>query len=236
MTDANLTPALLDLLRKVDTPTVSNAIEVAEGGRGFANFTHQMTFCSDPEAPAVVGLARTAKIAGASAPMEAADVLQARRLDYYRHMAFGPGPNVAVIEDLDGPDCIAAWWGEVNTTVHKGLGLAGAVTNGVMRDLGDMPAGFPVIAGSTGPSHAHVHLREVGGGAEVFGMKVNDGDLVHADRHGALVVPRAVLGDLAAGIDKMQAIEALVLKPAAEPGFTVEKLQAAWAEMAKLRG
>ena len=50
-------------------------------------------------------------------------------------MARGPGPTVAVVEDLDYPNCIAGWWGEVHVAVHKGLGLKGAITNGVMRDL-----------------------------------------------------------------------------------------------------
>ena len=31
---------LLELLKSVDTPTVCNAIEVAQGKRGFSEFTH----------------------------------------------------------------------------------------------------------------------------------------------------------------------------------------------------
>ena len=69
---------------------------------------------------------------------------------------------VAVIEDLDFPHAVSAFWGEVNTTIHKGFGLAGALTNGVMRDLGDLADAFPVIAGSLGPFHAFVHVREIG--------------------------------------------------------------------------
>ena len=68
-------------------------------------------------------------------------------------MSEGPRPAVAVVEDVDGADAIGAYWGEVNTNVHKSLGLDGALTNGVMRDLGDLPDGFPVLAGSVGPSH-----------------------------------------------------------------------------------
>ena len=46
-------------------------------------------------------------------------------MDYYRHMAEGPRPGVAVIQDLDVPNAIGAYWGEINTEVHKGFGLAG---------------------------------------------------------------------------------------------------------------
>ena len=47
-------------------------------------------------------------------------------------------PAITVIEDMDYPDCIGAYWGEINTTIQKGFGLSGALTNGVMRDLGDL--------------------------------------------------------------------------------------------------
>jgi len=78
-------------------------------------------------------------------------------------MAAGQGPRLAVIEDIDYPNCIAGWWGEVHAAVHKGLGQVGAITNGVMRDLDVMDTGFPVLAGSIGPSRGFVHVFEVGG-------------------------------------------------------------------------
>ena len=52
---------LLETLRSVDTPTVCNAIEAAEGQRGFNNFTKGTMFSSAPDAKAVVGYALTAK-------------------------------------------------------------------------------------------------------------------------------------------------------------------------------
>ena len=66
---------------------------------------------------------------------------------------FGSALVVAVFEDIDDPHCIGAYWGELNTTIHKGFGVSGAVTNGVVRDLGDLPEGFPAIAGLIGPGH-----------------------------------------------------------------------------------
>ena len=47
-------PTLLTLLRKVDTPTVCNAIEVAQGKRGFDAFTRGTMLCSAPDEPAMV--------------------------------------------------------------------------------------------------------------------------------------------------------------------------------------
>lgn len=226
---------LLSLLRRVDTPTVCNAIEVAQGRRGFNGFTRGTMLSSDPLAPAVVGYAVTAKISALAPPTEPADATRARRMAYYKAMAGAPQPSVAVIEDVDFPDCIGAYWGEVNTTVHKGFGMSGAVTNGVMRDLGDLAPGFPVIAGSIGPSHGFVHVTELGMPVEIFGLSVRQGDLVHADRHGAVVIPTDVIGRIAASIEKMQSTEHLVLGPARAPGFDFEAFEAAWTAFEKAR-
>lgn len=221
--------ALLTLLKQVDTPTVCNAIETAQGKRGFAAFTRGTMQASDPSAPAMVGYARTARIAALAPPTEPPEVIKARRMDYYRHMASGPRPAVAVVEDMDYPNCIGAYWGEINTTVHKGFGMAGALTNGVMRDLGDLPQGFPVVAGSVGPSHGFVHVREIGTQVTIMGMQVRDGDLIHADRHGGLVIPPEVIPDLDSAIRKLLQTEKLILDPARAEGFDFDAFEKAWA-------
>jgi regulator of RNase E activity RraA len=226
---------LLTLLRRVDTPTVCNAIEVAQGRRGFQGFTRGTMLCSAPEEPPMVGYASTAKISGYSPPMEDPAVIRTRRMAYYRMMAEASQPSVAVIEDVDFPECVGAYWGEVNTTIHKGFGMSGALTNGVMRDLGDLAKGFPVVAGSIGPSHGFVHVLEIGTPVTVFGLTVAPGDLVHADRHGAVVVPPDVIPMLSAAIRKMQETEALVLVPARSPGFDFAAFETAWTAFEKAR-
>lgn len=229
-----MTPALLELLRSVDTPTVCNAIEVAQGKRGFNDFTRGTMLINDTKG-VVVGYASTAKIAALSPPSEPADVIRARRMAYYKQMAEAPKPSVCVIEDEDYPHAIGAYWGEVNTTIHKGFGMSGTLTNGVMRDLGDMAPDYPVVAGSIGPSHGFVHVTNLGGPVTIFGMTVQTGDLVHADQHGAVVVPKDVIDQLEAAIRKMQDTEHLVLGPAREEGFNFEKFEAAWAEFESAR-
>ena len=235
MDDPVIPEDLLQLLRKVDTPTVCNAIEVAERRRGFNRFTRGTMQHSRPGAPAIVGFARTAKIAGLTPPTEPQDVIRARRMDYFRSMAAGNGPTAAVIEDVDYPNCIAGWWGEVHVAVHKGLGLSGAVTNGVVRDLDVLDDGFPVLAGSIGPSHGYVHCVEIGTPVNILGMRVSQGDLVHADRHGALVIPESILPVLQQAIHAVMDREAIVLGPAREPGFNIEKLEKVWAEFEAVR-
>jgi regulator of RNase E activity RraA len=225
---------LLDILSRVDTPTVCNAIEVVQGKRGFAGFTRGTMICTEP-GRAVVGYAVTAQIAALAPPTEPPEVIRARRMAYYKAMHDAPKPSVAVIEDLDYPNCIGAYWGEINTTIHKGFGMEGALTNGVVRDLGDLPQGFPVIAGSIGPSHGFVHVRSLGQPVRVMGLEVRQGDLIHADRHGAVAIPSEVIPTLAAAIGKLQATERLILDPARQPGFDFATFEAAWAAFEKAR-
>ena len=97
MAEAIISKELLALLRQVDTPTVCNAIEVAQGKRGFNCFTRGTMQHSRPGDPAIVGFARTAKISGLAAPKEPSDVIRARRMDYFRSMAGGNSPTVAVV-------------------------------------------------------------------------------------------------------------------------------------------
>lgn len=235
MTDTSLPNGLYALLRKVDTPTVCNAIEVAQGKRGFNRFTRGTMQHSKPGDPAIVGFARTARISGVAPPNEAADVIRARRMEYFRSMAAGSGPTAAVVEDVDYPNCIAGWWGEVHVAVHKGLGLAGAVTNGVLRDLDVIDDGFPVLAGSIGPSHGFVHVVEIGTEVSIMGMRVAQGELIHADRHGALIIPTEVIPDLKQAIDTVVASENIVLGPAREAGFDIDKLEEVWAKFEAAR-
>ena len=227
--------ALLDLLRSVDTPTVCNAIEVAQGKRGFVGFTRGTPIHSAPDGPAMVGYARTASIRGSSPSEDDLETTRARRMAYFESMAEGPRPAIAVIGDEDAPNCEGAWWGEVHVAVHKGLGLAGAVTDGLVRDLGDLDDHFPVMGGGVGPSHRFVHVRTIGEPVTVMGLKIAQGDLVHADRHGAVIVPPEVLPRLGAAIETLHASEALVLGPAREPSFDMERLREAWAAFERAR-
>ena len=227
--------SLLKLLRSVDTPTVCNAIETVQGRRGFDAFTRGNVLSSAPGASVIVGYACTARIAGRQPSSDPADIVRERRLGYYRHVAEGPRPAIAVVEDIDYPDAVGAFWGEVNTTVHKSLGVSGALTNGVMRDLGDLAEGFTVLAGSIGPSHGFVHVVDYAKGARVFDLDIVDGDLVHADRHGALVIPPAVIDDLAEAIQTLFRAELCILEPARKGPMTFEEFEAAWAAFENAR-
>ena len=135
---------------------------------------------------------RTALIRSALPPgLSAAEQRQAR-LEYYRYVADGGGPKIVVIQDVDSRIGFGCFWGEVQTAIHKALGCRGLVTDGGVRDLDAVAPEFQVLCGKVTPSHAWVHAIAFGGTVDVFGMVVRSDDLIHADRHGAVVIPHEV--------------------------------------------
>src|SRR6218665_4155838 len=156
-----ISPETLAALRKGAAPTVCNALEHVMGGRTAEGFTKTPVVCADPSLPPVVGFARTARIRATSPAQKPAAEVRALRMQYYEHVSAGEGPNIAVIEDTDWPHCIGGFWGEMQVAQHKGLGVAGTLTNGVLRDLGMLDEGYQVIAGSVGPTHPFLHMNEL---------------------------------------------------------------------------
>ena len=103
-------------------------------------------------------------------------------------------------EDKDEPPGYGAFWGEVQTNVHKAIGCLGTVTNG-SSDIAAVAEGFQMLAGSIAPSHAYVHVVEFGVSVTIHSMDVKSGDLIHADLHGAIVVPVEKIDAMQAALD-----------------------------------
>lgn len=225
--------ALFEHLRKFDTPTICNAIEVALGGRFTTGFTRQTLIAARPKAAPIVGYARTLTVR-CSAPFDAAGRKE-RLLGYYAYLEQAPRPTVAVVQDVDSQPGLGAFWGEVNTTVHWNLGCAGAVTNGSMRDLDMMHPEFQCLAAMLSPSHAYIQVLDFGKPVDVLGMLVAHDDVIHADYHGAVVIPAAALDKLPAAIDLMARREKVLLDAARQPGFTAAKIAQAMAGMDQVK-
>jgi regulator of RNase E activity RraA len=133
-----------------------------------------------------------------------------------------------VIEDKDEPAGYGAFWGEVQTNVHKALGCLGTITNGSVRDIPQVAEGFQMLAGSISPSHAFVHVVDFGIPVTIHGMAVKSGDLIHADRHGAVVVPVDKVDAMKTALDDLNKQEARIIAAARAPGASVESIKAAF--------
>ena len=225
-----LSPAVYAALKAVDTPTICNAIEAIQGRRRNDGFTRATVIAAQPHLPAMVGFAKTAVIRADWPSQEAPATLRERRLGYYRYVAAGAQPRVIVIEDRSAHKGLGAFWGEVNVALHKGLGLEGVLTDGAIRDLGAVDPSFPMLAGTVSPSHAFVRIEAMDEAVTVFGLPVHPGDLIHADRHGAVIIEQGMEDELPRAIDLVTRKEKPLLDAARAADFTVEKLIAAWRE------
>jgi regulator of RNase E activity RraA len=228
----SLTPDLIAALTAVDTPTICNALEVAAPGRRSIGFNRSPLTCPFPAMKPVVGHARTATVRSREAgPASDADKI-ALRLAYYEYIERGPRPSLALIQDIDGAERgLGAFWGEVQSTVHVALGCAGVVTDGAIRDLDMWAKGFFALAGSVMPSHVHADLVDFDKPVTVAGMLVAPGDIVHADRHGAAVIPADVVADIPKICDLLARKEKVILDAARKPGFSTADIRAAFATM-----
>ena len=221
------TQSQLEFLQSIDTPTVCNLVEIVAPERRGHGYTVRHLHCPFPDLPPIVGFAKTVSFkARDKVPLGEAGYMQ-KRLDYLDYVSSAPRPSVMVIEDLDEEPGYGAFWGEVQSNVHQALGCLGTVTNGSVRDIPMIPPGFQMLAGSIGPSHAYVHMVEYGGEVNVHGMTVRSNDLIHADRHGAAVVPADKIGAMKTALVGLSEREAKIIKAARAPDMTVEKLKAA---------
>lgn len=219
-------PTLFEELRRFDTPTICNALlGLLPEKSKLTGFSRQEFQVSSPLQKPIVGLAKTGKIR-ASVGIDG-DEESRREVEFYEYVNTGAYPKIIVIEDEDSPAGIGAFWGEVHTHLFQRLGALGAVTNGSMRDLDAMAPGFQVLAGQIGPSRAGVHLRAQDCPVKLHGMTIRPGDLIHADRHGAVVIPASVADRVVEAAELVLRRERVLLELLRSPEYTFEKLKAA---------
>lgn len=223
MAESPFTLADLEVLRQWDTPTICNGLELIVPERRAIGFTVEPMVAADRSLPPMIGVARVGMIRAREAPHGQV----ASRLDWYDYVADAPFPSVVLLQDLDDRPGYGAWWGEVHSTVHKALGALGCVTNGSFRDCDMLAPGFQIIGSRIGPSHAHVHLVDFGKPVNILGMNAAHDDVIHADFHGAVVIPAEAVRKLPDAIALVARREQVILDICASPDFSPAKLRAA---------
>ena len=123
------------------------------------------------------------------------------REDWYDYVAPDGLSTIVALQDIDDRPGYGAFWGEVQSTVHLALGVLGCVTNGSFRDVDALAPGFQIIGGRIGPSHAHVHIVQMRCEVNIFGMLATHDDVIHADFHGAVVIPASTVKQLPQAIE-----------------------------------
>ncbi len=175
-------------LKRWNTPTIYNGweqITAKDRTKGYFNLEETRDFM--PQMGPMVGYAVTV-ICEPSNPKHKEN--KNAWSEYREYLSTIPSPKIVVVQDLDKPGHVGSFWGEVNANVHRALGCVGTITDGCIRDVDEMTnAGFKAIASRMCVGHAYSTPVAWGEPVQVFGCKVNPGNLIHADKHGFLVVP-----------------------------------------------
>jgi regulator of RNase E activity RraA len=189
MNTRRLTHAQLLQLKRWNTPTIYNGWEqITRHDAGREGFNVEETHDFMPEMGPMVGYAVTVVIEPGNRAH--ADGNPGAWAAYREYLAGEPGPKIVVVQDLDKPLLHGAFWGEVNSNIHRALGCVGTIVDGGIRDLDEMRnAGFKALARRMCVGHAFSCPVRWGCAIEVFGGTVQPGQLVHADKHGFLAIP-----------------------------------------------
>ncbi len=211
----------LQALRALSTPTVANAIELFNIRPRNQGFMSPEIRCLFPDLGVMAGYAVTGRFAA-----ENPAARPASRYDSWKHILEIPEPRVMMLQDMDQPPGVGAFFGEVMGNIHKRLGCVGVVTNGHVRDLDEVRAlGFHFFAAGVCVSHAYVHLIDFGAPVKVGGIVVRSGDLIHADKHGALVVPKEIAIDIPQAAARVTEREQRIIAHCQSPNFSLEELK-----------
>lgn len=215
-------------LRRWNTPTVYNGWEqITRRDAARDGFNLEETTDFMPQMGAMVGYAVTVVCEPSNAAHKR-DEPQALG-EYRRYVASVPGPKIVVVQDLDKPNFVGSYWGEVNANIHRALGCVGTITDGAIRDLDEMNhAGFKALAKRLCVGHAHSWPVRWNCEVEVFGCPIKPGQLIHADKHGFLAIPEEDEARLLEASRLMDTNECQTLIAAAREatGVSIEQLLA----------
>ena len=220
---AEVTAVQIKLIGEMQTCAVSNAIEglnVRSRTEGFMTPDIKSMF---PGMVAMAGHAVTAVIKASTPPSEN---MNFSRVTWVDEILKIPAPRVIVMKDLDHPNVIGSFWGEVQSAIHTALDCVGVVTDGGVRDLDEMQEyGFNAFATTQLVSRANVHLVEANIPVTIGGVTVSPGDILLGDKHGVISIPKEVVEDLPAAIAKVEAGEKEIIDVCKSKDFSAERLK-----------
>jgi len=229
---ARLSDAELLRLGRWNTPTIYNGWEQItrrDSAKECFNPEETRDFC--PEMGPMCGYAVTLVVG----PSRRGPIQEqpGAWLDFFKYLAGVPGRKVVVCQDLDKPDFVGTFCGEVTAGIYRALGCIGAVIDGAVRDLDEVKAvGFKVLASRLCIGHAQAWPLRWDCPVEVFGRQVRPGDLIHADKHGFMAIPaedQPGLLDAAAFMDGNE-LDTVIAAGRASAGRTRDEIVAALAD------
>ena len=192
-----LTAAELDRLRRYNTPTISNAIELFDVRPRHLGFLPHTIRCLLPRPGAHRRLRGDFAHAGREARTDRIQqpTCWATICAMWPRCQAPRSPSAGTWTSRAG---LGAQFGEVTATIHQKLGCVGHITSGCPRDLDEVEAlGFQLFGLNPCVSHAYVRLVDFGTPVMIGGVEIRSGDLLHADKHGVCLIPHEVAPRLA---------------------------------------
>ncbi len=224
--DTRLPHSELLKLKRWNTPTIYNGWEqITQHDISHECFNLEESVDFMPQMGPMVGYAVTVVIEPSNKAHRTKDPKAMSKYRYY--VGSLPGPKIVVVQDLDKPQVIGSFWGEVNSNIHRALGCIGTITDGAIRDLDEMTnAGYKALARRLCVGHAYVTPVRWNCEVDVFGRKITPGQLIHADKHGFLAIPPEDEKKLLEAAQFMDTNECQTVIPAARSavGLPVEEV------------
>lgn len=224
---ANLSPVQIEALRRIDSPTIANAIEAFEVRDPTEGYASLELRCMFPDLPPVVGYAVTCTADSTSPGKNRPSQDEA----FYTAIRNAPKPVIVVMKDA-GPNrprsCHA---GDVMSTIFQTLGAVAVVTDGGVRDLAGVrqrAPGFQMFAPGVVVAHGVPTIVEVGVAVSICGLTIRPGDLLHGDANGLVSIPLASADRVASQAEKVWQTEREEIEFVKSPKFTLEALAAKW--------
>jgi 4-hydroxy-4-methyl-2-oxoglutarate aldolase len=226
MKQANTT--IIDYLKTLDTPTLSNAIEVLRVRGKHEGFAPLQLQCLFPEFGRMCGYAVTAQVE----TVTAMDPLAGETFyELFDAIAAAPKPSVVVLQEIGGFRDYAAHCGEVMSTIFTRLGAVGLVSDCGVRDIPEVRAiGMHYFARGRVASHASFRIVRSNVPVQILGLVVRPGELVHGDENGLVTVPPVELSKLTEAVDQVRHRERLLMDYIRGSEFTLEGLRGKFLE------
>jgi regulator of RNase E activity RraA len=214
----HLTHEQLDALRRIDSPTIANAIETFKVRPRVAGYVGMDIKCIFPELPPTVGFAITCTV---DSTTEGRVGIGFNEL--YKILQDAPKPAVVVMKDVGNDILHSCHAGEVMSTTMKRLGAVGIVTDGGLRDVKEVKnlGGFQYFCSGLVVAHGNPICVSVGDTVTISGMVVKPGDLLHGDINGVVHIPDEVAAEVAAAAHETWIREGETMRNVARADFRV---------------
>jgi 4-hydroxy-4-methyl-2-oxoglutarate aldolase len=213
---------LIEYLKTIDTPTISNAIEQLHLRPRSEGFTPLQVRCLFPDFGPMCGYAVTAQV---ETMTEGNPREERGYVELFEVVEGSPKPAVVAFQEVGGHPDYAAHCGEVMATFFTRLGGIGLVSDCAVRDIAEVRAlGFHYFARGAVASHANFRIVRVDVPINVMGLVIRPLDILHGDVNGLIQIPAEAAEGLPAAIESVRTRERRLMDMAKDPGFTAKQL------------